>query len=250
MTNRPRSFYWRWGDAGRAGTGGKGPQATDTLCFFWCLTNWYCWQYDIRHSSHAYGLLTSWTRLWVAKLPICVNCRPQMSHANGVWPEWTPRTCVRRLPTCANDLRHTAHVYGFSPVCTRTWFTRLLTCRNRLQHIWHLRLSVAKCWAMNLLVGNIRAHLSHSKSSAHSKLLSLVTDLRRSGGCTGRCKSCCDSGCCALRMTKRSFDFHPRISGDSGHWWLVQDFFVGKDHDPLGYVLWPPFNNNKKNKII
>jgi len=77
-----------------------------------------------------------------------------------------------------------------------------------------------------------------------------VTDLRRSGGCTGRCKSCCDSGCCALRMTKRSFDFHPRISGDSGHWWLVQDFFVGKDHDPLGYVLWPPFNNNKKNKII
>lgn len=61
---------------------------------------------------------------WMFNDVAVAKFRPHNSHTYGFSPEWQ-RKCVFKLILAANDLGHTVHLNGRSPVCNRKWIIKV-----------------------------------------------------------------------------------------------------------------------------
>lgn len=86
---------------------------------------------------HLNGFSSVCSRMWLLKLPDCVNARSQYGHLNGRSP-----VCIliwlTRLQDCAKPFVHTSHLYGLSPVWVRICMLKLLPVLKDFRQNWQV----------------------------------------------------------------------------------------------------------------
>uniref|UniRef100_A0A3B3DNT5 Uncharacterized protein n=1 Tax=Oryzias melastigma TaxID=30732 RepID=A0A3B3DNT5_ORYME len=78
-----------------------------------------------------------WVLSCLRRLDDTTNDFRHSSHLKGLSPECT-RRCLLRLERSANDLSHSVHEKGRRPVWTSMWRRRSQDATKALSQLWHL----------------------------------------------------------------------------------------------------------------